>query len=191
MSLPVIADTYRCALHWVNTFSTSPPEAVNVVHVRTTTEDEAGIGAIWNTVLTDNATEAIFNLSSVFQLQLVQVTKLDGSSGAVDVSVDGPFGGTGSDYICQGAEVVSLKTGSRGPQARGRIYLGPIAEGATENGAIPSSATTAEGWEAIRGDLAAAGTPLVVASYAHSVSRTVISCSVKPFLRTQRRRAPH
>jgi len=189
MSLPVISNTYRCALNFNNTFSASPPKTVNVLHVRTVTEDEAGIANSINDALQAATQNPYGNGSSVFELQLVQVTKLDGSSGAVDTTVSGFFMGTGGDYIPQGAQVISLKTGARGPQGRGRVYIGPIAETQNENGALLDTSSSVSGWEDVQADLAGGGIELVVASYVHSVARTVVGISSRPFLRTQRRRA--
>ena len=189
MPLPTITDTFRCALHWTNTFSADPAETINVIHVRSGLSSVTDIGNAIATILDDHSASALAALSSVFQLTNVQVTPLDGTSGGTDVPQTAPFGSTGGDYIPQGAAVVSLKTGARGPQARGRIYLGPVAESQTQNGAVPNADDMTDAWQEIRTDLVAADVTLVVASYVHSVSRTVTSCNVKPFLRTQRRRA--
>jgi hypothetical protein len=191
MPLPVITDVYRCALHWVNTFSTSPAETINVIHVRSGIGDVTDIGNAIAVIIDDHKASALNMLSSVMELQNVQVTPLDGTSGATDVPQSGTFGSTGGDYICQGAGVVSLKTAGRGPQARGRIYLGPVAESKSENGALLNADDATDAWQEIRTDLIAADVALVVASYEHSVARNVTSSTVRPFLRTQRRRAPH
>src|SRR5262245_25078971 len=189
MPLPVIANTVRCALTWTNTFSAAPPDSTNVIHVRTLTEDEEGIANTINSVLTAAQENCLSALSAVFQLTLIQTTLLDGTSGANDWPITGPFGQASGDFIPQGACVVSLKTGGRGPQARGRIYLGPVAESQSENGSILDADEIAIGWNDFKGGLALDGVELVVASYEHSVARSVTSCSVHPFLRTQRRRA--
>jgi hypothetical protein len=189
MPLPVITNVYRCALHWVNTFAPDPAEAINVIHVQSGIGDVTDIGNLIASFIDNNSSTALNVLSSVFELQNVQVTPLDGTSGATDCPQSGTFGSTGGDYIPQGSAVVSLKTGGRGPQARGRIYLGPIAESKTQNGQLIDNDVCAGGWEDIRTDFIAGDISLVVASYEHSVARTVTSCSVKPFLRTQRRRA--
>src|SRR4029450_1148507 len=152
MPLPVIADVFRCTLHWVNTFSVSPPESLNIVHVRTTTLDVTEIGNTIATIIDDHAASALQDMSSVFELQNVAVTPLDGTSGATDVPQSGTFGSSGGTYICQGAAVVSLKTGGRGPRARGRIYLGPIAESQSENGSLLYVDDATDAWQAIRTD---------------------------------------
>ena len=189
MPLPIISNCYRAAIHWTQQGVGFPTETLNVLHVTTTTQDEADIAVILQTQIGTYGADALFNLSSDYKMTLVQVTKLDGSSATQDIPVDGPYGEADGDYIPQGAQVISLKTAHRGPSGRGRIYLGPCGEQNQVDGALGGTDSVNTGWANVLAGINGADLTLVVASYVHAVARPVTSISSKGFLRTQRRRA--
>jgi hypothetical protein len=189
-ALPVIADVYRCTVHWANVAGGQPVEALNVLHFRTTEHDEEEISTILAANLAAHADEALRCLSVSFALRSIDVLPLDGSTATQTFSMDGTNGQGGSDYIPQGAVVVSLHTGIRGPKGRGRIYVGPCGEAEQNKGDLSgNAATTAAGWNAIKTALDGLELFLVVASYVHGVANGVSSISCDTRLRTQRRRA--
>jgi hypothetical protein len=191
MPLPVIANTYRVAMMMVGVEGALPPHTVNVIHVRTTMEDEEGIAAtIFSSSAAREANLYAFQPTN-YSLVDITVTKLDGTSGGVAVSGAGGSGQQSDDWVPQGAVVISLSTGGRGPQARGRIYLGPCSEGQQTAGVLyqPTADSCLSGWQGFQDDLASDNCELVVASYRHSVARSVSSIALHPLLRTMRRRA--
>ena len=193
MTLPVIANVIRCAIHWSNVGGTGvPASATNVLHFRTTTESEKDLSDKIAFNLGTYAGDALAVLSSAFQLTEIVATKLDGTSGGVVSSYTGVSGQSSGQFIPQGCEVMSLATGTRGPQGRGRIYIGPVAESAQENGGlIVGSADPGGGWNSFMDAMALDGAQLVVASYKHVIARDVVHIGGDPYLHTQRRRARH
>jgi len=188
--LPTIADVYRVTLHWSNTFSGQPVEALNVLHFRTSEHDEEAISSIVASNLAAHADEALCGLSTAYTLTGIDVIPLDGTSATQAFTMTGTSGQGGSDYIPQGAGCVSLHTGIRGPKGRGRIYVGPWAEAQTSSGDLGGNADLlATGWSAIKEALDGLELFLVVASYVHGVANGVSSISADRRLRTQRRRA--
>jgi hypothetical protein len=190
MPLPVISNTYRCALKWTSGSAANPGSTINVLHVRTTSEDETGIANVFFSSTSSHEAGVGAFMPNIYGLTNITVTKLDGTSGGVSVDGDGAAGQASGDYIPQGAVVLSLSTGARGPQGRGRIYVGPVVESQQTAGVLyqPSVDSFLANWQGVFDDLDADNVELVVASYRHSVARTVTSSSVHPFLRTQRKR---
>ena len=187
MPLPVIANTARCTLHWVGD-SANPPLAINVIHLEASARTEEEMADSIQSALDAEQVNALACLSSAYVLAQVDVIKLDGSSGTQSFGYSGPAGQAGGDYIPQGCMVVSLKTAGRGPQARGRIYIGPVAESRQANGQLTSGADPTAGWSNVLDALSSDSNPLVVASYVHSTKREVTSLTIHNALRTQRRR---
>ena len=190
MPLPVITNVYRVAIGWSNTGSGIPATAVNVLHVRTASEDETGIANTLATAFGDNPDAWGFT-SSQFRITSYAVTKLDGTSGAVVVPTSGAVGTGGADYLPQGSAVVSLSTGLRGPAHRGRIYMPALAENTQQYGLLDPTlyVAVAGEWDDVQTALGADGIELVVASYTHSSAASVVAITIHPFARTQRRRA--
>ena len=191
MTLPVIANTFRCAMEMTNGGSGLPAHTVNVFHVRSSSQDASDIGSI--VVAQSNTLEGsmLSICPSDFTVSSVTVTALDGSSGGVVTSGPGGSGQQTGDWVPQGCCVISLSTGARGPQGRGRIYMGPVAEDQQAAGILygPTATAMRDGWQAFADALVSASCELVVASYVHSVARTVTGIAVHPYLRTQRRRS--
>jgi hypothetical protein len=190
MSLPVISNVYRCTWNFTNTGSGIPAEAHNVLHVRTTSEDEAGIANAMNTLLNGASAQILYGISSNFLLESISVLKLDGTSGTVVTTVTGSGGIAGGDFISQGCYVASHRTGLGGPAHRGRTYMGPYPESAQSNGNLDFTGHDVQGaWDDFRTGLSGDGVEFVVASYKLASASGVISTSFSPHLFTQRRRA--
>jgi len=189
MPLPVISNVFRTTLDWTNPDG-APADVHNVLHFIGDTGDVTDLCNLINTHMTTYAGNMLLALSSAYSLTSVTVLPLDGSSGGTTVSVSGPTGAAGDDYIAQGCNVISLYTGARGPQGRGRIYLGPVGEDVQDHGHVAVTAinvTTA--WKAFADDMASDGAQLAVASYVHAVARPVADFAMHSPLFTQRRRA--
>ena len=90
------------------------------------------------------------------------------------------------------AAIISLRTDQRGPQGRGRSYVGPIAEAEMENGLLKVADINAmqTAWNAFLGTLAGLDPEvlLVVASYVHEEAYPVQNLVFEGVLGTQRRR---
>jgi len=188
--LPTITNTFRVTLDWTNINSGAPASVHNVLHFIGDTGDVTDLATSLNTSLTTNAGNCFLALSNKYQITSIVVLPLDGTSGGTAVSVTGPTGANSGDYIAQGCMVLSLYTGARGPQGRGRLYLGPVAESVQDNGHVAVTATDVTGaWQNVIDDMSGLGADMAVASYAHAVSRPVTSLAMHSPLFTQRRRA--
>lgn len=194
MALPVIAGVYRQTILWGGSHGIVPR---NVLNYHSASGDVLAVGAsiaaafesvgastnLWNPC-SDGQTATSFSL-----------LPLDG----VTASVDRPFThaqagqtATGGDFIPEACYVLSLKTGFRGPQGRGRVYIGPIGEQTQANGLVDATRATnvLTAWGTLI-TARAAQTPavtLVVASYKHAVAHNVTSLRVDTVIGTQRRR---
>jgi len=190
MTLPVIANTYRCDLAWgPGDNSTNPPESHNVLHVRGTFGSEQDICDAIVSAMGAIPT-VIVCLPPSFSLLRIEIIKLDGSS-ATQTTIPGSTvtGTGGSEYISQGCLVASWHTAQRGPRGRGRTYFGPISENAQSGGSGAwSGPAVASDLMDFVSSLAGDGAELVVASYVHAEAHTVTSATNDGALRTQRRR---
>lgn len=120
-------------------------------------------------------------------VQSVSGSKYQGGSGTADEALIAP------------AALISLRTASRGPQARGRIFLPYTSELQSANGSLVPAAQTAlqTAWDAFRTSMSGAGVPLAVISLSTNqtttpprspTARPVISTTAELRLATQRRR---
>ena len=183
--LPVIANVYRCTWNYT---AFGGVTAHNVLHFESTSSDEAGLAATIEDNLTTNMISPVYDIVTV---ESVDVIKLDGSSATQNFPISsGASGTTTGDIIPAAAAVLSLHTAQRGPEGRGRLYIGPIGETLNSDGLISTVATAAvvTAWEAFATAIAADDWLHVVASYVHAVARPVISYSMRPQLGTVRRR---
>lgn len=188
MALPIIADTFRCTLNYA-TFAAASP--VNVLHVRAPGLSVTEVGdAIF-------ANEQVNMLSPVpegFEPTSWSILPLDGSSPTHDVP-RGPGAvamceAGSAEPIMEAAYIMSIKTGTRGPQGRGRLFLGPIGE-PTQNGGRAvgdgiDHLNTA--WGDFVTSLFTDGVLFGMASYTHAQFHGVESILAKPYIGTQRRR---
>jgi hypothetical protein len=190
MPLPVIAGTMRCSVSWgAASIVQNPDRAVNVFHVEATSGNEQAVADALSASL-DAMIHVMVCLPTTYAIQEITCIALNGSSAGVPCIPAAPAVGTGSgEYISQGCLVMSWHTAGRGAAARGRNYFGPITESAQSSGlGIWDSADVAADGAGFISDMSSAGFPLVVASYVHSVKRTVTSARNDGVLRTQRKR---
>lgn len=184
--LPVIANTFRCTLEWSTFAGVSP---VNVLHFRSDslTDSEVGLnlaGAI------DVNSDALAFLSLGYSLENIAVIKLDGTSGTVRPVLEAsPAGQSGGAVVPETAMVTTFATGARGPQGRGRIYIGPGTETHINEGIIDiDTGAVADAWSEIAAAMALVDAEHVVASYVHAIARPVISYTSHSYCATQRKR---
>lgn len=192
MPLPVINDTWQ--VRFVVTGSPLQRPVTFACHFH----DDAG-GQTAANLLTDldaSATANMWNLmSSNCGVTKLDVIKLDGVSAGVSSNITGfPAKWTGSggaDAIPQGAAVLSIKCGTRGPAFRNRMYIGPVAEAQSSDGVLSSAmvATCNTAWNTFQTSMSAAGWNLGVVSPSNSSFIGPATLIVRPYLKTQRRRA--
>lgn len=182
--LPEIADTYRIALNW------SVDNISNVFHVHADGQTPGGIA----TALEGNVTAGMWNgMPDATAITHFDITPLFDSTATYTRSTDGSLKWKGNkvgEYTPAACAVVSLHTAFRGPANRGRAYLGPIAENSQANGFLtgPERAGIEASWNTFAAAWISDDMEMVVASYKHGTALTVVTCSVRPALGTQRRR---
>ena len=186
--LPVITNVFRCALEWQGGGGQS---AVNILHIGNDTDDESGVFADLDAAVNSTLWR---NTCSTAAITRVVIWDLSGSTaGQVFTPTGGDWegGSSGTEWAPAVAQLVSLRTAVRGSRGRGRIYLPFISEGGVADGFISDVGVLAEqqaAWDTFVDDLAAAGSQLQVASYAHESSNVVTGVNVEAILATQRRR---
>ena len=121
--LPVLADTYLISINYVQgesalanvftVFSTSATTATDVAtHVQ-------GAWFLTNSIADQQ--------SDIITYNILSVTPLDGTSLPLLVDISSQSGGAaGGVASVQASMVITLRTGSRGRSARGRMYVGGI-----------------------------------------------------------------
>jgi hypothetical protein len=196
--LPVIPDTFRCALEWAHT---SGQTAVNVIHIGTAVSGKTPAQVF--AALDANVDAAQWDMvSSGASVAVVSITKLDGVSGTVAFPTGSPAKWTGNgagDFVPAASVLLKLQTGLRGRNHRGRIFIPFITEGNISNGELnPAEATAVTAsWVDFQADLQADATTacaIVVAAYdrrhqgAGAGAVTASALSIEVPLATQRRR---
>lgn len=185
--LPVIANTYRCALEWRD--SATNQIAVNVIHVRQPSTDAVGVaGAVDAAAAINTAYHAV----STAKVEAIKVTPLDGSSSTFTRTTTNAHwvGEQSGDFIPGTSVIMAWGSTRRGRSYRGRTFLPFLAEALQSDGAISdaSALIVQDAWESLDGNLITAGAELVIASYKLAVATAVASFQVKSALGTQRRR---
>jgi hypothetical protein len=182
----IIPNVWQVTLKW-DPFA--GVKARNVLHFESASGTKAQLAAAMNT----NLKSAMFGAQSLSMLvNRVGIMHLDGTDPEADFPVSQSGNHSGTDCIPQLCQIISLRTTQRGPRGRGRIFLGPVVEGAQASGVIdptvvPVSQTA---WETFKTDMAtAAGNwNLVVASRKHLSFATVETLISETQAATQRRR---
>jgi len=197
--LPVIPNTYRCALEWVQ--GVTGQTAVNVIHITTNAAGvpSADVFEVLDDLVTADMWASVVNSA---QILTVNITPLDGVSATstFPVGLVARWAGeTAGDFLPSSAAVVKFQTLHRGRDNRGRVFLPFTGEAAVTDGFITggTTLTMSTAWTAfataLQGD---ATTPctLVVASYdrrhagAGAHVTAVNSIVAEAALGTQRRR---
>lgn len=182
--LPVIENTSRVTFKW------GPLVVANVMHFHQTDPSVSGLFGAINTHLDARMWSGIVNSQRVTE---VDITPLDGSAGTqtfIPPTVVKWQGQENGESIPAGAIVLSKHTALRGRSARGRSFLGPVAEASQANGTLTGTkaADVAAGWAAFGSAMIVDGAQEVVASYKLSSALTVINWSVRNVLGTMRLR---
>lgn len=133
-------------------------------------------------------------LSSLVVMQNYHSVDISSGSGAIaDEASTAPGGQTGDSLATRGAcGLIQWNGATRNRSSRGRMYYGPIRESdVNPDGATLTSTAIGnfdDAFTAFRGQLSAAGYPLVVLSRVLSEAFTVTQHSVETTIATQRRR---
>lgn len=188
--LPEINDVFRIDIPWATINGVS---AVNVFHVQTTLTDVQEIATTIADAFPDDG--SAFAPQHINQsASTLGVTPLDGVTPRIEVAVssDGLHGTESGEIIPAAACILSLRTNRRGSRGRGRLFIGPVCEGAWTNGFIVESQreNVLEGWIAADAALLANSPSITlgVASYKYSTFAQLQSFVVPPPGATQRRR---
>lgn len=188
--LPTIGNCVRVTMNWSASGGVTPR---NVFHLITASEDGAAIGAALDAAF-DASPDAWQILGSGYFLQSYSILVLDGTSATQEIPHTGdPIqGGGDGQVIPQAAGVLSLRSLTRGPQGRGRLYIGPTTENVLADGIIGLSYRNSalSSWAQVMEDLADSpvNASLGVASYTHAEVHGVSSISMRAPAGTQRRR---
>jgi hypothetical protein len=187
--LPVIADTYRCAITWVNSFYSR--SAVNVMHFYAPASSAA---AVW-TALDAHVTANMWGAATVdMQATQVQITPLDGSTNTVieTPAAVAKWQGAQStgDIVPQVAVIVKSVTSIRGRSHRGRIFLPYPAELKISLGLVDATvqSNTTSAWASFLTAMSAAAVHPTVASYKLASQSQITGYTCERMLATIRRR---
>lgn len=186
--LPTIANVVRIGLPW---HATVLPIPYNVFHIATNSTDLTQIALDVGSAMNANQGLMFEPMSNSYTLTTVDVTPLDGHTATQNHPLGHTIqGGSDGQYVPAVCACVSFKTLQRGPRGRGRIYIGPIAENAVNNGIITGFGDVTAGWNAFNEDLADtdSAASLVVASYVHAQAGAVTAIGCDQPAATQRRR---
>lgn len=127
---------------------------------------------------------------AITQYKAVDLSSPDGDIAVVESTKTG--GGSGSISTAAACALISWNGSSRSRSTRGRLYYGPLGEGAinadgrTLDGTVASD--LADIFTTFRGALSTSGYPLAVLSRVLSTSTLVTAQTVEPVIATQRRR---
>jgi len=184
-ALPVITNTYRCAI-LVRT--AGGQTAINVIHVRKAATTAPAIHAAVTAELDAPMYQLMSSLATVTSMA---VTPLDGSSATYDAGLGAAFSGPQNPvFIPALSVIVKFSTASRGRSYRGRFFMPFIDPSAAPDGIVGGAGVVAcqAGWADFLTDLSAAGIEFVVASYKHATAAAVTAVACESVAGTQRRR---
>jgi hypothetical protein len=182
--LPVIANVYRCAIEWR---TAAGQTAVNVLNIFSTTRTATQIAGDLGAHVATHQFDAV---SSDWSAQTVVVTPLDGTSAGQPHALANWVGAGDPEFVPAAAVLISVRTPTRGPKARGRIYLPGASESHISDGLVDTTANANMqiAWDTWRVDMDAAGSSVGVASYKHAAFYLATAITAERPLATQRRR---
>jgi hypothetical protein len=188
--LPIITDTWRCAIELRAPGAFDP--VVNVIHINSSATDASTFNA---DLCSDWGTCVSPYIQADWQFQTITYTRLDGSASVV-IPWDGgaPQPGDTTHAIgLNSAACFSWRTPLGGRSNRGRSFIGPLtiaSLSATQPDILQSGPLTAmqSSCDTLITQLVSDSIPLVVASYTLASARQVTAAKVNPKLCTQRRR---
>lgn len=186
MALPVIEDVWRITLNWE---SNTMPSTHNVFHLHA----PSGTGADVADFLQTNLDATMFRpICDVYVLNSFSLIKLDGLTPSFDVTMTTPIDGLGDGQpVPAVAGIISFKSTQRGPQGRGRQYIGPVGESDMQNGiALYDTDALETAWTTFTEAAQSNDPPMDfgVASYTHEAFYGVAQFHAPLKLATQRRR---
>lgn len=190
MALPVIDDVFRVTWNF-QSYDGITPRIVQ--HYRTSTANGQDVGlALWDAVV-DNL---FLPMHESFEPTSLSLIRLDGTSATVvvprPVDVTANLCAGDGQIIPASAAVMSWRSLVRGPKGRGRSYIGPVTEGANENGMLVGDSLTElpAAWGSFYVALGEQDPSIgpVVASYVHEEAYLIQGASLSEVLGTQRRR---
>lgn len=194
MPLPVVDDGFLVRLVWNASQAQRP--AITSMHFRDTVGTQTPTD-LYND-MNANVTATMWNnCANGAGVDTVQVTPLDGMSATASFNTARPAkwaGSGGTETILQGAEVISVQSSARGPQWRNRFYLPFIGEAQQSGGTLDATAVAAAqtAWNTFLTAMTTAGwAPQVVAPSEPWPANALdaVRYVVRPYLKTQRRRA--
>lgn len=189
MPVPVIADVYRVVINWNSVDGVAPR---NVFHLYAPGAAIEDIATALDLAFGDGSSPSnmFYSMPTAFTATSVSITKLDGTSPAIDFSIDTISGSRTGDWMPAVAAVVSFKTAQKGARGRGRMYIGPLAEISQNTGVLTSGdqTTMLVGWDNFLDSLQAADKPFTIASYQHADHHELTSHRVDNLVGTMRRR---
>ena len=191
MPLPIILNTFRCALHWTD--PAFQRAAVSVMHFEAVGAD---IDDVW-TSLDGHVTGAMWGQAkNTTVIDTVTITDLGASLASVVKTTGGAAkwkgtSGTGTP-VPQVAVILKLLTAGRGRSFRGRNFLPWPVEDAITAGTYDSGYRTPQqtAWNNFLTAMGADNVNPVVASYKLASSELVTTYQVEQLLGTQRKRQP-
>lgn len=189
-ALPVIADTFRCALNWT---AAGGLKAENVIHIKSLGGSPVFASDVFESLQDNVQADQWAAVSSAYTIVSVTITPLDGTTASQEFATGGGAqwqGGAGGDYAPALCAVVKVTTAKRGRSYRGRVYCGPVSEAAQTAGIInPASVALMQtAWELFRTSALTDTFAFGVASYKHSTIELSTHCFVEGPAGTQRRR---
>lgn len=185
MPLPVIANTYRVVFNWTGT--DSDENVVSVQHFNFT-GTEAQLAAHLNDNLQLHMLEGLLSTTEV---TTVDITALDGVSGAQSFPLTTWSGETGSGDTLPGFNILVLgSTGLRGPANRGRIFLPSPIEAVITDGLLDAANAVEinDAWTDFVAAMAADAANWGVASYVNATFNAYTTVTVPRMLGVIRRR---
>jgi hypothetical protein len=189
--LPVIPGVFRVTCNWNRINGVQP---VNVYHVDAGTHTVADVATTLATAYNSFSAGMFEIMPTPYFFHDIDILPLDGHTATYNkVLSSNVTGGGGSGQASPAtAACLSLRTNQRGPQGRGRQYIGPVAESFMADGVLDSVKCNdmVLQWEIWKNALSVSATPcvLVVASYTHAVANAVLGISCSTVAATQRRR---
>lgn len=183
----MIADCIRTTISRLDGTGKS---AHNVLHFRSVDYDVASLDA----ALQANVVRAMWDpIWEGYGAITLNYLPLDGTSATTTIipTTMTDFTGEGSgELIPASSALIKLRTGERGREHRGRIYLGGIGEDRQVAGAITTATVTElqSVWDTFTADMVTALHPLGVASYKLAELNDVTSIVAETMAGTQRRR---
>lgn len=188
--LPIIPDVFRISLVWSLQSGVRP---VNVFHVRAPGYTVLDLAEALEETMEATTNSMFGPLSNTYHLETIAVLPLDGTTPTFNYPVELTIAGeTSGEILPSTAAVLSITTTQRGPQGRGRVFIGPMGEAGASNGLIDNTprVNAISGWTEFREDLAGLSNPiqLGVASYVHEDFNPAVATGMRVQVGTIRRR---